>query len=237
MRCFEHSTREALGSCVVCGKGVCLDCLNKAQGRIYCYVCQPGSNLPSSLSSSASIQNLSQTMGKVSDKVSSRLQSNQISTTVVSDRNRTVAILLAFLTGGFGVHKFYLGEKAWGVMYAIFFWTPFPYFAGLVEGIIYLTQSEDEFARRYGRVFSQDHGSIYLNATPVTAQDYDRFLLQSAQRHGGRISMAHLLAEANVKPEKVEDALARLSAKGMVMNEFDDSGHVHYFVPEFRQLE
>lgn len=241
MRCFEHSTREALGSCVDCGKGVCLDCLNKAQGRIYCYACQPGSSLESSFKSSPSIQHLSQnmnqTIGKMSGELSNRFQSTQVSTTVVSDKNRLIAVLMAFLVGGFGVHKFYLGQNFWGVMYFLFSWTGIPFCAGLIEGVIYLTQSDDDFVRKYGKPVSLSHNSVYLNPTPVTPQEYERFLLQSAQRHGGRISMAHLLAESNVRPDKVEDALARLSAKGMVINEIDEMGHVHYYVQEFRRLE
>ena len=67
-----------------------------------------------------------------------------------SSRSRTVAALLALLLGGIGVHKFYLGSFFLGVLYLMFFWTAIPAIIGLIEGIYYLTLSEQDFARKYG---------------------------------------------------------------------------------------
>ncbi|MFO1287709.1 MAG: NINE protein [Rubrivivax sp.] len=67
-----------------------------------------------------------------------------------SSRNRTTAALLALLLGGLGAHKFYLGSIFVGLLYLCFFWTAIPAVIGFVEGIYYLTLSEQEFARRYG---------------------------------------------------------------------------------------
>jgi TM2 domain-containing membrane protein YozV len=60
------------------------------------------------------------------------------------------AILLAFFLGGFGVHKFYLGRVAQGILYLIFFWTFIPAIVAFVEFIIYLTMSDEAFAHKYG---------------------------------------------------------------------------------------
>ncbi len=35
-------------------------------------------------------------------------------------KDRTVAVVLAFFLGGFGVHKFYLGNNLAGVLYLLF---------------------------------------------------------------------------------------------------------------------
>ena len=67
-----------------------------------------------------------------------------------SGRNRTTAALFALLLGGLGVHKFYLGKVGQGVLYLIFFWTFIPAIIGFIEGIIYLTKSDQEFAAEYG---------------------------------------------------------------------------------------
>ena len=67
-----------------------------------------------------------------------------------SERNRVVAALLAFFLGGFGVHKFYLGRIVWGVVYLLFCWTCVPTVVAFVEGILYLTQSDEAFAAKYG---------------------------------------------------------------------------------------
>jgi TM2 domain-containing membrane protein YozV len=67
-----------------------------------------------------------------------------------SDKDRTAAALLAFLFGWMGAHKFYLDQVGMGLLYLCFFWTLIPGLVALVEGIIYLTKSEEEFERKYG---------------------------------------------------------------------------------------
>ena len=64
-------------------------------------------------------------------------------------RERMVAALLAFLLGGVGAHKFYLGQGGLGVIYLLFCWTFIPALIAMVEGIIYLTMSDAEFAQKY----------------------------------------------------------------------------------------
>lgn len=66
-----------------------------------------------------------------------------------SGRDRTTAGLLAILLGSFGAHRFYLGHIGLGFLYLIFFWTWIPGIAGLIEGIIYFTLSDEEFNARY----------------------------------------------------------------------------------------
>lgn len=36
VECENHSGRDALGICVVCGKPVCDDCMKTGEGKIYC---------------------------------------------------------------------------------------------------------------------------------------------------------------------------------------------------------
>ena len=64
--------------------------------------------------------------------------------------NKLAAALLAFFLGAFGIHKFYLGRVWWGIAYLLLCWTFIPAIASFVEGIIYLTMSDDAFARKYG---------------------------------------------------------------------------------------
>ncbi|WP_081801504.1 TM2 domain-containing protein [Herminiimonas sp. CN] len=64
------------------------------------------------------------------------------------EKSRTTAAALALLLGGFGAHKFYLGKPLHGILYAVFVLTFIPAFFGLVEGIHYITMSDDEFSSR-----------------------------------------------------------------------------------------
>jgi TM2 domain-containing membrane protein YozV len=65
-------------------------------------------------------------------------------------KDKTVAAILAILLGGFGIHKFYLGKVGQGIIYLLLFWTFLPALAGLIEGIVYLVQSEENFQRSIG---------------------------------------------------------------------------------------
>lgn len=66
-------------------------------------------------------------------------------------KSRSSAGILALLLGGFGVHKFYLGQIGMGILYLLFFWTCIPVIVGLIEGILYLTSTDtdEEFTRKY----------------------------------------------------------------------------------------
>lgn len=72
---------------------------------------------------------------------------NQLNAPVTNNgKNRTTAALLALLLGGFGGHHFYLGHTVMGVLCVFFCWTYIPTILGIIEGILLLTQSDEEFA-------------------------------------------------------------------------------------------
>jgi TM2 domain-containing membrane protein YozV len=64
-------------------------------------------------------------------------------------KSKLIAVLLAIFLGGFGVHKFYLGDTRAGVLYLAFFWTFIPAIVGFIEGILWLVQSDQEWLARY----------------------------------------------------------------------------------------
>ena len=64
-------------------------------------------------------------------------------------KDRIAAGVLAILLGTFGVHKFYLGYTGAGLIHLCLCWTGIPGIIGLIEGIIYLTKSDEEFNEIY----------------------------------------------------------------------------------------
>ena len=64
-------------------------------------------------------------------------------------KSRTTAIVLALFLGGFGAHKFYLGQPGMGILYLVFCWTFIPVFISLIEIILYLLTSDKAFAAKY----------------------------------------------------------------------------------------
>lgn len=66
-------------------------------------------------------------------------------------KKKITAGVLAIILGGLGIHKFYLGRVWMGILYLFFCWTAIPAFLGLIEGILYLCCTEEQFQYRYVR--------------------------------------------------------------------------------------
>jgi TM2 domain-containing membrane protein YozV len=64
---------------------------------------------------------------------------------------KIAAGLCGILIGGLGVHKFILGYTTEGIIEIVItvFTCGLGHFIGLIEGIIYLTKSDEEFVRTY----------------------------------------------------------------------------------------
>lgn len=78
---------------------------------------------------------------------------------VGTGKSRIVAAALALILGGIGLHKFYLGKVALGVVYLLFSWTGIPSLIAWVEGITYLAKSNEEWARQYGGAVETPSGA------------------------------------------------------------------------------
>lgn len=78
-------------------------------------------------------------------------------------KNRKVAAVLAFtgmLIPTAGLHKFYLGQPMWGLVYLLLSWTPIPHISCAIEGIWYLFQNEDEFDRNFNSNLEMSFSSV-----------------------------------------------------------------------------
>lgn len=64
-------------------------------------------------------------------------------------KSKVAAGLLALFLGGLGVHKFYLGQTGLGVVYLLFCWTCIPAFIALIDAIIILCSSDENFEIKY----------------------------------------------------------------------------------------
>ena len=66
----------------------------------------------------------------------------------VNGKNKLIAALLALFLGDFGIHHFYLGNNRAGILSVIFFWTGIPWIIGIVQGVMMLLESDEQFAKR-----------------------------------------------------------------------------------------
>ena len=89
-------------------------------------------------------------------------------------KNRKIAALLAFAGVLLpGLHKFYLGQPRWGVVYLVLGWsTPISIsrIASVLEGLWYLFQDQDGFECRF-------------NSSPGDPQVYTSLIEPSASIH------------------------------------------------------
>lgn len=75
---------------------------------------------------------------------------NTLAATAPNGKSKIAAALLALFLGGFGVHKFYLGQVGLGILYLIFCWTFIPAIIAFIEFIILLTMNDETFNQKYG---------------------------------------------------------------------------------------
>lgn len=67
----------------------------------------------------------------------------------MTEKSRTIAVLLALFLGGIGFHRFYLGKVGSGLLYILFCWTFVPALIALCEAVRWLCMSNEGFAARY----------------------------------------------------------------------------------------
>lgn len=74
-------------------------------------------------------------------------------------KSKNVAALMAFFLGGFGGHRFYLGQW-WGIIYLLTFWTWIPGLIALIEMIVFLVSDQKNWDEKYneGKPASANEG-------------------------------------------------------------------------------
>lgn len=64
-------------------------------------------------------------------------------------KDKTTVGLLALFLGGLGVHRFYLGQTKLGILYLLFCWTYIPLLMGIIDGLLILIRSDEDFNSKY----------------------------------------------------------------------------------------
>lgn len=88
MRCYVHSERDAVGTCVSCGKGICEECRVEIVGKNHCKRCA----------------------AERATRAGSQLEGEE------GEKNWLVALLLSIFVGVIGVDRFYLGYVGLGIL-------------------------------------------------------------------------------------------------------------------------
>lgn len=79
-------------------------------------------------------------------------------------KNRRVAVVLALLgtvTPIAGLHKLYLGQPIWGIVYLLLWSTPIARVAAAIDAVWYIVQDVEQFERQFN-----GHSQYNLNTAP-----------------------------------------------------------------------
>lgn len=80
---------------------------------------------------------------------SSQTQNVKVKIQGLKDKN--LAAILAFLLGGLGIHRFYLGQPILGILYLIFCWTFIPLCLSIIDFFVFIFMSQNRFNLKYNR--------------------------------------------------------------------------------------
>lgn len=81
-------------------------------------------------------------------------------------KKRSVAVTLALLGTIIpisGLHKLYLGQPVWGIVYILLWSTPIPRIASAIDAVWYLVQDLEQFERQFN---GQSAYNLNLNTSP-----------------------------------------------------------------------
>lgn len=117
-------------------------------------------------------------------------------------KDKVVAALLAFFLGGFGVHRFYLGQTGLGFLYLIFCWTLIPMFIAFIDFIVFLVTSNESFDEKYNKGYHPPQ--VINNYVPFTPPPPQRDIASEIER-------LHALKEKGILSEmEFEEAKKKL---------------------------
>ncbi len=100
-------------------------------------------------------------------------------------KDKNVAGILALFLGGFGVHRFYLGQGGLGFFYLIFCWFPLMWVIGIIDAIVFFTTDKDTFDAKYNKQFIEGR----RRSNPDFQRErpyYDRSMQRHEQRESYR---------------------------------------------------
>ncbi|WP_013323132.1 SHOCT domain-containing protein [Gloeothece verrucosa] len=111
-------------------------------------------------------------------------------------KNRKIAVFLALLGSILalpipiaGIHKFYLGQPLWGIIYLLLWNTPIPRIASAIDAVWYLVQDSQQFESRF------QENSAFTSVNSATIDPSRVSAIASALRELDQLRADGLLSE------------------------------------------
>ena len=120
MKCFNHQDRDAVGSCVYCGKLFCSDCLVEVNGRMYCK--SDLGNVVKEAKEEAAAARVAVAAPAINiNNVNTNQNTNTFGGMAYPQKSKLTAALLCFFLGWLGIHRFYVGKNGTGLIWLLTF--------------------------------------------------------------------------------------------------------------------
>lgn len=116
-------------------------------------------------------------------------------------KDRKIAALLAVIGAlplplpHAGLHKFYLGQKWWGMLYLSLFFTPIPAVASMIEAVWYLTQDPDEFDQNFNQGVVSEVAAGRSPVAPINVAPINVATMADAMRQLDQLRQDGLISE------------------------------------------
>jgi TM2 domain-containing membrane protein YozV len=145
--CSQEISEKAV-SCPRCGFPISKDAVSSLPNTVECLECKRSYSFIDEVCPHCGLFN-SQKYKLIQPNEAKEEYSQPTTIIVRNPKSRSMAVLLAMLLGGLGLHKFYLNKPGAGVLYLLFCWTFIPAILGFFEGLNYLFMSDKDFERKY----------------------------------------------------------------------------------------
>lgn len=133
-------------------------------------------------------------------------------------KNRFVALIFALFFGGFGLHKFYLGNIFAGIVYLIFSWTGIPFILGFVDVIILGTMDDGKFNAIYNRKHYISPMAVAPPPQPqVSTERLDVLIIKTCATKAIGATVSECIVATGEDPQKVKETIDTLCRKGFLL--------------------
>ncbi len=141
-------------------------------------------------------------------------------------KDLTVAYLLWFFFGFWGLHKFYLNRIGMGIFY---FFTCGGFFIGWFIDLFTMKKQVNNANLTMLKGFS-NHEQIIANKSKKisTAKTKEKEVLLAAKKYNGKITPVEVAVESNLSVEEAEQILKKMADKGYASLEVSEGGLLFY---------
>ena len=136
-------------------------------------------------------------------------------------KNRYLALTLAVIPFGLGIHKFYLGNNLSGVMYLLFSWSGIPQVLSVIDVIRLATMDERKFNAVYNyhllEPSSFQSSPRTVSTVSVPEERLDVVIVKTCSQKAVGATMSECVVATGASPQLVKETIEELCKQGFLV--------------------